>query len=73
VLPLFSGRVLAFELACTRACANLMAKARTLGLAIASAVGYTAAIAAAHGLAATARDTGPFLASGAAVVNPWQP
>ena len=36
VLPLFSGRVLPFDLGCTQAYAELMAKARASGLAIAS-------------------------------------
>ena len=37
-----------------------MAKARTLGLAIASADGYIAAIAATTGLTVATRDTSPF-------------
>ena len=72
VLPLFAGRVLPFDLACTQAYAVLMAKARTTGLAIATADGYIAAIAAANGFAVATRDTGPFEAAGAAVINPWQ-
>ena len=50
VLPLFAGRVLPFDLACTQAYAALMSKARAAGLAIASADGYIAAIAAANSL-----------------------
>jgi len=72
VLPLFAGRVLPFDLACTQAYAELMAKARTAGRAIATADGYIAAIATAHGLAVASRDTGPFVAAGASVINPWQ-
>ncbi len=72
VLPLFAGRVLPFDLACTQAYAALMANARTSGLAIASADGYIAAIAVANGLAVATRDTGPFEAAGAAVINPWR-
>jgi hypothetical protein len=71
VLPLFTGRVLPFDLACTQAFAKLMAKARTAGLAIAAADGYIAAIAAANGFAVATRDTGPFEAAGATVINPW--
>ena len=37
VLPLFAGRVLPFDLACTQAYAALMSVARAAGLAIASA------------------------------------
>lgn len=72
VLPLFAGRVLPFDLACTQAYAKLMAKARATGRAIATADGYIAAIAAANGFAVATRDTGPFEAAGATVINPWQ-
>ena len=72
VLPLFSGRVLPFDLGCTRAYAQLMAKARAAGLAIASADGYIAAIAVANRLTVATRDTGPFRAAGIAVIDPWQ-
>ena len=72
VLPLFSGRVLPFDLDCSQAYAELMAKARASGLAITSADGYIAAIAAANGLTVATRDTGPFEAAGVAVINPWQ-
>lgn len=71
VLPLFVGRVLPFDLACTQAYAELMAKARGSGLAIATADGYIAAIAAANGFTVATRDTGPFEASGVDVINPW--
>ena len=72
VLPLFAGRVLPFDLACTRAYAELMAKARSAGLGVATADGYIAAIAAANGFSVATRDTHPFEAAGAAVINPWQ-
>jgi predicted nucleic acid-binding protein len=49
----------------------MMAKARAVGLAIASANGYIAAIAAANGLVVATRDSGPFEAAGVAVINPW--
>ena len=71
VLPLFAGRVLPFDLGCTQAYAELMAQARASGLAVANADGYIAAIAAANGLAVASRDTGPFLAAGAKVIDPW--
>ena len=72
VLPLFAGRVLPFDMACTQAYAELMAKARAAGLTIATADGYIAAIAAATGFTVATRDTGPFEAADVAVVNPWQ-
>lgn len=71
VLPLFTGRVLPFDLGCTQAYAQLMAKARTSGLAVATADGYIAAIARANDLTVATRDTAPFEAAGAAVINPW--
>jgi predicted nucleic acid-binding protein len=72
VLPLFIGRVLPFDLACTRAYAELMAKARAAGLAVAAADSYIAAIAVANGFAVATRDASPFEAAGAVVINPWQ-
>ncbi len=72
VLPLFAGRVLPFDLACTQVYATLMSAARAAGLAISSADGYIAAIAAANGLAVATRDTGAFKAAGATVIDPWR-
>ena len=72
VLPLFVGRVLPFDMACTNAYAELMAKARTAGLAIATADGYIAASAAANGFAVVTRDSSPFQAAGLTVINPWE-
>nr|WP_163501982.1 type II toxin-antitoxin system VapC family toxin [Halomonas socia] len=71
VLPLFAGRVLSFDLPCTQAYAELIARARKAGLAMAAADGYLAAIAAANGLSVATRDTSPFEAAGTAVINPW--
>lgn len=71
ILPLFLGRVLSFDLSCTQAYAELVAQGRNAGAAIAVADGYVAAIAIANGLAVATRDTGPFKAAGAAVINPW--
>lgn len=71
VLPLFAGRVLPFDLPCTQAYAALMARARSAGLAVATADGYIAAIAAANGFAVATRDTSPFEAAGVTVINPW--
>lgn len=72
VLPLFAGRVLAFDLAASQAYAELMARARTLGAAIGAADGYIAATAAANGMRVATRDTAPFQAAGVSVVNPWE-
>ena len=72
VLPLFAGRVLSFDLACTSAYAAQMAKARRIGLAISAADGFIAAIAATNGFTVATRDTGPFEAVGVTVINPWR-
>jgi hypothetical protein len=72
VLPLFTGRVLSFDLPCTQAYAELIAKSRKAGLAIAAADGYIAAIAAANGFIVATRDISPFEAAGAKVINPWK-
>ena len=71
VLPLFVGRVVPFDMACTGAHAELTAKARATGQAIATADGYVAAIAAANGFAVATRDTSPFQAAGLTAINPW--
>ena len=71
VLPLFAGRVLPFDLPCTHAYAALMAKAQTTGLAINAADGFIAAIAVANSFTVATRDTSPFEAASATVINPW--
>lgn len=70
ILPKFFGRILPFDLECTPHLADIMARARRMGRAIAFADGYIAAIAARNGLAVATRDVAPFLAAGVAVVNP---
>ena len=72
ILPLFAGRVLPFDLACTQAYAELTAKARKAGVAVAAADGFIAAIAAANGFVVATRDSKPFEAAGVTVINPWQ-
>lgn len=71
ILPLFSGRVRPFELDCTTAYAELMAKAKSAGLAIAAADGYIAAIAATNRFSVATGDVSPFQAAGVNVINPW--
>jgi len=71
VLPLFSGRVAAFDLDASQTYADLMAQARAEGRAIEKADGYIAAVAAARGFIVATRDVGPFEAAGLVVVNPW--
>lgn len=71
VLSLFAGRVLPFDLAASRTYAELMAKARASGCAISTADVYIAATAAANGMMVATRDTGPFVAAGVPVIDPW--
>jgi len=71
LLPVFLGRVLAFDLDASRAYAELMSKAKIAGLAINLADGYIAATAAARGLIVASRDTAPFHAAGVRTINPW--
>lgn len=71
VLPLFSERILSFDLTASRFYSELMAHARIAGKAIGTADGYIAATAAANGLAIATRDTSPFEAAGLKVINPW--
>lgn len=71
LLPLFSGRVLPFDLAASKAYGELMARARSIGIAIGMADGCIAAIASVHGLLVATRDTGPFKAAGLTVIDPW--
>jgi hypothetical protein len=71
ILPLFAGRVCPFDMGCTTAYAELMAKAKFAGLAIAAADGYIASIAATNRFSVATRDVGPFQAAGVNVINPW--
>ena len=71
LLPMFTNRVLFFDMACTKTYADLMAKSRTDGLAIATADAFIAAIALANGFLVATRDTSPFIAAGLSVINPW--
>lgn len=71
VLPLFSGRILAFDDLASKSYAMLRARARGAGQAISPADGYIAAIAMTHGFTVATRDTSPFEAAGLAVINPW--
>jgi toxin FitB len=71
VLPLFTNRVMPFDMNCTLAYAALLAKARASGQTISTADGFIAAIALASGFAVATRDTQPFVAAGVKVINPW--
>lgn len=72
VLPAFAGRVLPFDLETSQAYADLMARARAEGKAIAKADGYIAATAAGHSFMVATRDTTPFEAAALKTINPWE-
>lgn len=71
VLPIFIGRVLAFDLAASQSYAELMARARSAGRAISASDGYIAATAAVNTMMVATRDTAPFDAAGLKTINPW--
>lgn len=71
-LPLFTGRILPYDLAVTSHYARLMSAARADGLAIAIADGIIAATAAAGGFIVATRDTSPFQATEVPTIDPWQ-
>ncbi|MCL2661229.1 MAG: type II toxin-antitoxin system VapC family toxin [Acidobacteriaceae bacterium] len=72
VLPVFTGRVLPFDLEATPGYASLMARAKASGRTIHKPDSYIAATAAAHGLIVATRDVTPFEAAGLHVINPWK-
>lgn len=71
VLPMFAGRVLPFDMACTNAYAELMARVRTAGSGIETADACIAAVALANRFIVATRDKNPFLAIGLTVIDPW--
>lgn len=72
LLPLFAGRVLPFDVSCTRAYAKVLAAAKKAGSGIAAADAVIAATALDGGFMVATRDTSPFEASGLKVINPWE-
>ena len=72
ILPLFTGRVLPFDLDCASAYAGLLAKTRKTGQAIATADAFIAAIALTHNYAVATRDAAPFQHADLTVINPWE-
>lgn len=72
VLPVFTGRVLAFDLAATQSYVDLQAAAGKKGHIITLADACIAATALAHGMSVATRDVSPFTAAGVTVINPWK-
>ena len=71
LLPLFEGRILAFDTEAARHYAERAMQARAAGHGLPTPDGYIAAIAAARGFSVATRDMAPFQAAGVAVINPW--
>ncbi|EXJ15305.1 type II toxin-antitoxin system VapC family toxin [Imhoffiella purpurea] len=71
MLPLFEGRILAFDTDAARHYADLAVAARKAGKGFPAPDGYIAAIATAHGFAVATRDASAFDAAGVPVIDPW--
>jgi predicted nucleic acid-binding protein len=56
LLHMFANRVLSFDMACTKAYAELLAKSRAAGLALETANAFIAAVALANGFAVAIRE-----------------
>ena len=69
---LFGERVLLFDKQAATTYASLVSTARNRGHVISVADAQIAAITAVHGFTVATRDTGPFKAVGARIVNPWE-
>ncbi|ODT80481.1 MAG: plasmid stability protein StbB [Pelagibacterium sp. SCN 64-44] len=71
MLPLFAGRILAFDTNAARHYADLAVAARKAGKGFPTPDGYIAAIATAHGFTVATRDASAFNAAGIPVIDPW--
>jgi predicted nucleic acid-binding protein len=71
MLPLFEGRILAFDTDAARHYADLAVAARKAGEGFPTPDGYIAAIATAHGFTVATRDASAFNAAGVPVIDPW--
>lgn len=73
VLPLFEGRVLAFDAQAAHAFARVHAGATAAGNPISFADAAIAAIATAHGWALATRNVRDFKGTGLDLIDPWSP
>lgn len=71
MLPLFEGRILAFDTDAARHYADLAVAARQAGKGFPTPDGYIAAIATAHAFTVATRDASAFDAAGVPVIDPW--
>jgi len=71
MMPLFEGRILAFDVAAAEALARLNADAAAVGNPIGFADGAIAAIAASRGFALATRNVRDFRGTGVPILDPW--
>jgi predicted nucleic acid-binding protein len=71
VLPLFEGRILAFDRVAAESFARLHARARAPGRGVSLADAHIASIAPARGYQVATRDTAPFQALEVGTIDPW--
>ena len=71
VLPLFEGRMLAFDTPAAHAFARVQAGATAAGNPISFADAAIAAIATSHGFALATRNVRDFKGTGLALIDPW--
>ncbi len=71
MLPLFAGRILAFDTNAARHYADLAVAARKAGKGFPTPDGYIAAIATANGFTVATRDASAFGAAGVPIIDPW--
>ena len=71
IMPLFKGRILAFDEKAAEAFALINACAKAAGNPISFADGAIAAIASAHGFLLATRNVRDFRGIGVEVINPW--
>jgi toxin FitB len=71
IMPLFAGRVLAFDLIAAQRFGQIHALARAAGNPISFVAGAIAAIASANGFLLATRNSRDFKGTGIDVVDPW--
>lgn len=72
LLKLYEGRILPFDTQAAARYSPMAAGARRKGKAFPMADGYIAAIAVSQDGRVATRDTGPYLAAGVPIINPWE-
>jgi len=72
LMPLFAGRILAFDERAARSFARINAGAQAIGNPISFADAAIAAVAAAHGFLLATRNVRDFRGTGVNMLNPWE-